>query len=275
MITNVRAIGSGQFGVNTTGELAESGGGSIVLLNEKGDLLSMVSNLRIPTNNMGGFRVQRIVNPTFVSMFTQQVGANLTFHFLLADENGVYQLTADPDPAYMDVEWILSADDYYQMTGKKLRASSVRRLTAAAPNGYHHMLIANRFSGEDNPSVFGINYNSSGNPLSGNILSSTAFHGEVFEVDPLTFDWTAPNHGYISDYSAINNFLVPNDGASHFVPGSGNQVTPTSSIVFRSPTETAPIPGARASFITRYVGDFSRATTSSLLEQPAFGDRPF
>src|SRR5205807_444711 len=107
------------------------------------------------------------------------------FKYLLTDDNGAYQLTswdnANQRPAVdpvtgapvLNVEWMISATDYYAITGKRLQASSVRRLNAAAANGLHHMLITNRFSGADNPQVFG-----------SSITLSSAFHGEVFEVDP-------------------------------------------------------------------------------------------
>jgi hypothetical protein len=113
----------------------------------------------------------------------------------------------------------------------------------------------------------------------GNITGSTAFHGEAFEINPETFNWAAANHGYVPDYTAFGNFLIPNDNAPHFVPGLGNPVTPQASIVFRTPTETVPLPDplrpVRPGPINRFIGDYTRATTSSLLEQPAYADRPF
>jgi len=169
----------------------------------------------------------------------------------------------------MDVEWLLSGDDYYAMTGKPLLASSIQRLSTetnvvpsyAAQHRLHHFLITNRFTGSDNPSVFGVPYNTSGNPANGNISGPTDFHGEVFELDPRAFDPTAPLHGYIPDYGVTGGvFLAPLSGAS---------------IVWRCPVETLPIPGAQVGVIRRTIGDTARSTSTSLLEQPACAQRSF
>jgi hypothetical protein len=161
------------------------------------------------------------------------------------------------------------------MTGKKLNASSIIRLNSAvtdsaAPGfGLHHFLITNRFSGEDNPSIFGIAYNTTGMPANGNISGSTEFHGEVFEINPERFSLatsgapinTVNPHGYQRDYILNGNFL---------------QVNNVASITWRTPTEELPDKRAPAvGVIKRFIGAVDRATTTSLLEQPAFADRPF
>jgi hypothetical protein len=165
----------------------------------------------------------------------------------------------------MNVEWLITTDDYYRMTGKRLKPSSVRRLVSAVtvgPNtGLHRFLISNRFSGEDNPSVFGVPYNISGIPANGNIRGPSEFHGEVFELDPTNFDITVPGHGYVPDYFVIGNFL---------------QKSPIPSIVWRTPTEAIPDPlQGQIGFIRRFIGDPNRATSTAVLEQPAYGDRPY
>ena len=114
------------------------------MLNERGDPLSIVSNRRIPdpaSGNPSGYRIQSIVNPTWFSKFDEvetrpglPTTGRLVFRYLMADDNGVYQLEPSADPRFMDVQWMLSADDYFWMTGKRLRAASVRRLSAAANN---------------------------------------------------------------------------------------------------------------------------------------------
>jgi hypothetical protein len=153
----------------------------------------------------------------------------------------------------LEVEWLLTTEDYYRMTGKRLRATSIRRLA----NGNY--LIANSFSGEDNPRVFGIVYNTTGNPANGNILGSNEFRGEVFELNPTGFNLFAPDHGYQPDYVVMNNALVPN---------------PNASIAWRSPGEELPTPGVQIGVIRRSIGDPARATSTSVLEQPAYADRP-
>jgi len=290
-ISNARLSGVGAIGQNVAGDIAESGGGSLVVLNEQGNPLSIVSNLRIPDTTAGNpsnYRIQPIVNPTWFSKFDEietrpghpNFGA-LTFRYLLADDNGVYQLEANTaDPRFMDVQWLLTADDYYWMTGKRLRAASVRRLSSAANNvpnvitpPLHNFLIANRFSGEDNPTVFGITYNASGNAALGNIASSSAVQGEVFVVNPRTFDIglsgstrAARNnmHGYQPSYFLGGAPLPPNT----LVRNSNASVT------FSSPNEILP-PVGFVGFLRRAIGDPTRATSSSLLVQPSYADRPF
>ena len=294
-IANARLSGTGNVGVNVGGDLVESGGGSLVVLNEQGNPLSIVSNLRLP-DGAGGFRIQPIVNPTWFSVFTEvesragfpNVG-RAVFRYLLADDNGVYQLEANPsNPQVMDVQWVLSADDYFWMTGKRLQAASVRRLSASAGNATNQatpplrqFLIANRFSGEDNPArAFGITYNVGLNPTLGNIGGSSVVQGEVFVVNPRTFNLglvgatrNAPGamHGYQPTYlrhGTFTNSLI---------------VNPNASVTWTSPTERVPrVPdpatgflGDPPNFIRRAIGDPSRATSSSLLVQPSYADRPF
>jgi hypothetical protein len=146
------------------------------------------------------------------------------------------------------------------MTGKRLQATSIRRLNAPAGNtptgatpALRQFLITNRFSGEDNPGVFG-----------GAFAGRTSlFRGEVFVIRPHTFNLTAPNLGYQQDYVAN---------------GSGGLMdNPMRNIVRRIPEQVAvndPVSGAFLGFL-RYIGDQSRATSTGVLEQPAFADRPF
>jgi hypothetical protein len=290
-IANARLAGTGAVGRNIGGELVESNaGGSLIVLNERGDPLSIISNLRIPdqfAGNPSGYRIQAIVNPSWFSKFDEIESrpghpnfGNLVFRYLLADDNGVYQLEPSADPRFMDVQWMLSADDYFWMTGKRLRAASVRRLGAAANNTpnpltppLRQFLVANRFSGEDNPTVFGITYNVGGNPLLGNIAGSSAVQGEVFVVNPRTFDITLRGsdrqnryamHGYQPSYGLAGAPSPPNTLIRN----------PNASITFTSPNEILP-PAGFVGIIRRAIGDTSRSTSTSLLVQPSYADRPF
>lgn len=253
------------------GESAETAGGSIALLAESGDPLAVLSNLMFATSS--GRALQPIVNPTFLSSFQEIEGSRPVLKFLLTDANGCYQARLDfvvhaGQPGYREpvlrVEWLLSADDYYWMTGKRLIAASIERLAASAGNptmpSLKQFLIANRFTGQDNPSVFGVPYNTSGNPANGNISGPSEFHGEVFVVKPTTFDISAPYHGYQPDYGTSGAFLLPN---------------PNASIARRVPEEQVPTPNLAMGPIRRSVGDKGRGTSTSILEQPAFADRPF
>jgi hypothetical protein len=274
-ISNARLAGLGPVGQNiddpSAGQVFQPGGagGSLVVMNEAGNPGVIVSNLRIPTGG-ASFRTQPIVNPTWFSAFTELgVGGTLRVKYLLADDNGCYQMAPGVDAmtgqTIMVVEWLITTDDYYRMTGKRLKPASVRRLVSAVtfgPNtGLHRFLITNKFTGEDNPSVFGVPYNNSGILANGNIRGPSEFHGEVFELDPTTFDITLPGHGYQQDYGALGNFLVKN---------------PAASIVWRTPTESIPDPVlGPVGVIKRFIGDPNKATSTAVLEQPAYGDRPF
>ena len=283
-----------------SGDSLETGGGSVAILKETGDPLAVVTNLRIPVMDGASLttRVQPIVAPTWFSSFQEAVDGGVVVKFLLADANGVYQARlnfvnhADSSPPYvepvLDVEWLLTAEDYAAMTGKRLQATGVTRLSASAENpafpSLRQFVIANRFSGEDNPSVFGAAVNISG---------SGEFRGEVFTIKPSTFNY-GPGHGYIPDYSVIaspvGGFLWPNDGGTYVINGVTRQM-PQASIIRRTPNETVPRPpyavlhrpgdtdtafaGDPPGTIRRSVGDRDRGTSTSILEQPSFADRPF
>lgn len=316
-VANARVVGGGPVESTTDDPLAagnvdqpESVGGSLVVLDETGNPLSVVSNLRIPDPNAAkypnGFRTQPIVNPASYSAFMEFVpNANaMIFKYLLADDNGVYQMAPGVDAVsgqpVMNVEWLLSANDYFWMTGKRLRASSVVRLTASAehrnPNagqpdpiaGLRQFLITNRWSGQDDVhSAFGVTYNNTGSPANGNISGPSEFGGEAFVIKPTTFnialagaDLAGANalHGYAPDYMLQAGFLTPFLGTT---AGSGG-ATVGSSIIFRTPVETLPAPPnlttgfvGEVGPIRRTVGTPDRATSSSVLQQPAYADRPF
>lgn len=265
--------------VNAVGEGVEARGSSIVLLNEAGLPLASVSAVRVPVvaspnpNNEAHYRRLAISGITYATTFLEvdlSTGAPIPVpKVLFTDANGAYQaqvrfVPRTGAPAYtetvLDVEWLLPAEIYYVMTGKRLQATSIRRLNAPAGNtptgatpALRQFLITNRFSGEDNPGVFG-----------GAFAGRTSlFRGEVFVIRPHTFNLTAPNLGYQQDYVAN---------------GSGGLMdNPMRNIVRRIPEQVAvndPVSGAFLGFL-RYIGDQSRATSTGVLEQPAFADRPF
>ncbi len=294
-----------QFASQGLVDTSESGGGSLAVLKESGDPLAVISNLRIP-NGSGGVVVQPISGPVYLSMFTEAAAGGMAVRFLIVDSNGCYQARLSfvqhaGAPAYtepvMDVEWLLTADDYYRMTGKQLQAASLVRLTASANNpqfpALRQFLIANRFSGSDDPAVFNGGtpfFNSNvGNPAAGNITGPSDFHGEVFVVNPSTFSFGG-THGYIPDYSVVaGSFLWPNDGQPYLVQGAAVNM-PRASIIRRIPAETVPRPpdsvirnadgsvlnvgSAAVGTLIRSVGSNDRGSNTATLEQPGFADRP-
>jgi len=268
IIQNFRLVGDPlipKLAVNAFGETEEGPGGSVVVLSEAGKPLSVVSNLSIP-NGMGGVTVQPIVGPTWLSLFQELDGSgNVTYKYLLADSNGCYQMKPGSIPDRMDVEWLITNDDYYYMTGKKLAAANIQRLgraVSAGPNlGLHHFLISNRFTGVDNPASFGITYNlDQTQPTLGNISGNNDFHGEVVQIDPTLFAFGGAFHGYARDYVANGNFLVKN---------------PLASITWRSPNEALPTPNLQVNRIDRTIGRTDQGTSAAKLDQPTFADRPF
>lgn len=269
-ITNYR-LGSGSANPSGTADQNAGAGGSIMVLDESGAPVSVVTNLAIPTGN-NTYRLQPINHPTSFSKFDEFNVAQKTtvFHYLLSDANGCYQLVSGTDAngnPVMIVEWMLTNDAYFRMTGKQLNAMSVRRLNTAVvvgPNaGKHHFLITNRFSGQDLiPDIFGVTQN---------VPRRGEFNGEVFEISPFAYDPTqAVTLGYVPDYSVNGGFLVQNNGLSG----------PQSSIVWRSPSEL--VPPAAVNPVTnpngtviRFIGSPDRATSTGVLQKPSYADRPF
>lgn len=264
------------------GATTAGAGGSLVLLKEDGTALTVVNVLRIPlvaapnVSNDADYWIQPVVAPTFVSYFIEVTNGVPMVKVLLCDANGVYQarpqFVSRPEgftETLLDVEWFLSAQDYYLMTGKRLQAASVKRLNAGAGNvvtpstpALHQFLISNRYLGEDDPEVFGAN------DAERQFLNQrTRTQGEVFVLNPATFSLLARpagpgalGFGYQPDYvfNAVSGQLLPN---------------PMASIVRRIPNE-APVNSPGFKGFTRAIGDPTRATSTSVLEQPTCADRP-
>ena len=282
--------------INNVGPPTEAGGGSIVMLDESGKPIFTVSDMRIPTG-ANSYAVQPIVNPTFLSEVDDlDAMGNIVFKFLLTDANGCYQLkltfdnSTPPGKSFLDCEWILSSSDYRAMTGKPFTPTCIRRLNTVvqtgANKGLHRYLITNRATGPDNPSVFGVTYNTTANGDLGNISGPGDFAGEVFEINPFSFNWTQPIHGYVPDYTVFQNFLLPNDGAQHpLFTGLQPALPSLASIVWRSSTEQAPLPPdyrdplkpvfGQIGTLKRSIGSKNRATFTSTLREPSFADRQY
>ncbi len=264
------------------GETTAGPGGSLVVLKEDGTALGVINRIRIPLvaapdpGNDADYWSMPVVAPTYVSYFIEVTNGTPMLKVLCCDANGCYQarpqFVARADgftETVLDVEWLLTAQDYYLMTGKRLQASSIRRLNAGAGNAVvaatpalHQFLIVNRYSGDDDPTVFG------GNDAEKAALDvRTRTQGEVFVLNPALFSLGLRpaaagilGFGYQPDY-------IFNAGAGTLV------ANPAASIVRRIPNEVPVNSGGFKGF-SRLIGDPTRATSSSVLEQPASADRP-
>jgi hypothetical protein len=315
---------SGNTGATATGAgpAGEAPGGSLMVIrrninntgnaNNDGDIASVFNTIAIPNAAMTQIVLrQPITGPTFFREFdyvNPNAPATAVPRFLMCDANGCYMLSlrytngnalnvnATQTPNELVVEWMLTDTDYYYLTGRHLRATSIQRLTQAEiytdANGNKafapHYLITNTYSGRDNINeVFGGN-NGLGNVADGDI------HGEVFEIRSRDY-FDAPNGNAAIDqnnggvyngyhyagfsspnayqlYYVTNNLLYPN------VPSITGNVTGTS-IVRMVPAETIQyqvVNGNNLQLpIKRSIGDPTNATTSNLLQQPLFSERPF
>lgn len=259
-------VGSADPGTQTIGGQFNAGGtgGSLVIFkrdftpnaatNRDGDTAQIVNSFGYDTNNDNtADRRQSITNPTWFKQFATGVGTARQDRYILCDDNGCYVLR--PIGSDLLVEWALSADQYYRMTGRRLKAVSMQRLTTSdiAPDNrfYPRYLITNAYSGKDNvPELF-----------NGSPLLRGSVRGEVFEIRGLDY--------YTGGYG----------GANGLYRASGNSVqsNPLSAIVWMLPKETLPVNQLGvpiAAPIVRTIGDSSNATGTFLLEQPLFAERP-
>lgn len=254
-------------GQNTAGTT----GGSLVILkrdynpdpaqNKDGDTAVVITSFGYDTNGDNtADRRQAINNPTWFKQFPVLNGTAIETRYMLCDENGCYVLR--PQGSDLLVEWRLSSDEYYAMTGRRLKAVSMQKLTASDYDAttnrfYPRFLITNTYAGQDNvPEVFGVL------PV---MRGST--RGEVFEIRSRDY-YLSPLPGagvygtFNGLYSRVGNTLTNNTA---------------SAITWIFPVERFPatdVNGNPLGPIVRSVGSQSNATSSFLLEQPAFAERP-
>ena len=245
-------------------------GGSIVILrrdynnftaatNTDGDTAVVVNSFGFDNNNDGTADSRQLINnPTWFREFTLQIGLIREVRYLLCDTNGCYVLK--PVGSDLIVDWALSSDQYYAMTGRRLKAVSMQQLTASDFNPatnrfYPRFLITNAFAGQDNvPEVFNVAPAVRG-----------AVRGEVFEirsVDYFTGGYGTGNGLYTRD---------PNDNALLIFNPSNR-----SAIVWMVPKETLPRRNGAGNVsgpIIRAIGSQGNATSTFLLEQPASAER--
>ncbi len=259
-------------------------GGSVLIVQRTGGvgdgtLVSKLTGIYDP-NYPGGPRHAKITGPTFFKEYTAPGG---TLHYLLCDANGCYDLlppsTAAPIPNAQNgeavVTWALYSTDYQIMTGRPLQAASMERLGKAdympATNlFYPHYLITNRYTGSDNVvNQFG---NGNTSPLIKNV-SSGQIRGEVVEVRGDIYYYGLANAApFPAGYRSAP--LYVNNGAGKLL----QQQVGFTGIVWMAPRETwnQTIPANNPPPIRRSIGSLATTGTSSyILEQPTYADRPY
>ncbi len=278
-VGNVRQGNTGGAGIlgndNTN---FEGPGGSIVAIQRTandpantngqiGDTVRVVNSI-IVTNSDGSQRRQAISNPTWFKeygAFDPQAPAttgNITPHFLLADANGCYvlkigsvTLNGKTTQEYV-TDWVLTNQDYYFMTGRKLQASCIQRETLSDVSDRNlfepRFLITNGYSGADDVNkLFGIG-------------DSGAITGEVFEIRS-------------SDYftsKALNKTVLGYQfpGFQRYASAGINSSTITRMI----PTEKPVFNAANQLIgIRRAIGSADNSLTTYSLQQPQYAERPF
>jgi hypothetical protein len=263
------AFDPGAVPLGQTGFGERASGGSLVILrrdftsgpnNQDGDVVRVMNSIAFPQNPFNDTIVRRqpISNPTWFKEFEISRNNVRQVRYLMCDDTGCYVLR--PGASDLIVEWALTSDDYYRLTGRRLRAVSIQKLAQAdydANNNLFHprYLITNRYTGEDNvPEVFGSPVTRRGRVT-----------GEVFEVRGIDY--------YRGGYQ--NPGLGLYTRAADGVLGQN----PNSAIAWMFPNET--LPGRNAANqpvlgpIRRSVGTPDGATATYLIEQPSFAERPY
>jgi len=253
-------------------------GSSLVILKrypatgKDGDTAALINSIVYPNQaGTGILQRQTISNPRWFKEFNVANPVNPalpSLHYALADANGVYVLAPGSGALKGEavVEWSLSNDDYYYMTGRHLHANSIQKLAASdydpgTNKFYPHYLITNGYSGRDNLfEIFG------GNVLDGEI------HGEVVEVRSDVYFATGPKWGG-GHFNANGGYRSAN-ARLYAVVGGALVANPLSAFTWMVPNETLPVFPATG-VVQRKIGIGANGTNTGLIEQPTFSDRPF
>lgn len=304
------AVDPGAQAIGLNGAGVTASGGSLLVFqrdfstnnasqNVDGNLKYVVTTIAIPNTpgnvNSGIKGHQAISNPTWFKEFqvpaTNPVNGQLSgsaARYLLADDNGVYvlaptQVTEQGQTVTEAVvEWELSANDYYYMTGRRLQAASVVRLTQAdydttTNKFYPHYLIANSFRGQDNiPDLFVPNQTPTQQ-----VQERGTVGGEVFEVRSLDYirgGYQNPaDQLYFWDTTGATAVLRSN---WRWVYSTSNPMAPPTlnvpPIVWMAPQDPALVSIGNQITLpaTRSIGQ-AAGTVAGPLQQPTFADRPF
>ena len=288
-VDNVRQAASldpATSNVGTNANAVKGPGGSLMIVKRyppagqgnDGDTAALINSL-VYTNLAGTTVVTRqtINNPRWFKQFNVANPLNLlapSLHYALADANGVYILKPGTGALVGEavVEWSLSNDDYYYLTGRHLNATSIQKLEQSdydttTNTFYPRYLITNGFTGHDNiVEVFGLI------PAKTNVIDGEV-HGEVVEVR--SDYYYSLNGGH---FNTVAGGYRAASARHYAISGTSLVANPLSAITWMVPNETIPpppVPPAVASAIVRKIGIGTNGTGTGLLEQPTFSDRPF
>jgi hypothetical protein len=270
--------------VGTNSDSVKGPGSSLMILKRyppagqgaDGDTAALINSIVYPDQVGTGILQRQIIsNPRWFKEFNVANPLDLTapsLHYALADANGVYVLKPGTGTLTGEavVEWSLSNDDYYYMTGRHLNATSIQKVSQSdydpgTNKFYPHYLITNGYTGLDN--IFEL--------FGGNVLDGQV-HGEVVEVRSDIYFVLGGGHfnangGYRSANARLYTVNVrgslvanPLSAITWMVP---NQTLPAAPLVGPLPPPTA---------VKRKIGNGTGGgTNTGLLEQPTFSDRPF
>ena len=270
-----------------------------------GDVVAVINsfafldaNGKVVVDSKGNVLRHSIAGPTYFheiedASFDTQGNATTVQKYLLADASGVYLLRPSTAADQTEggkalagkealVEWMLTSDDYFMMTGRPLRAMSVQKLQDADPftDGMGNVigfkpryLITNGYSGLDSVGRQFAPFFGSG----AQIVLPGELHGEVFEVRSLDY-YLHKSNNIFDGYQQKSTWLYTVDNPNNFA----NAVlipNPASAITWLAPTETLPgrdANGNRLSkAIRRSIGSATGGTATYLLEQPTSASRPY
>ncbi|MDE2205643.1 MAG: hypothetical protein KGK12_03280, partial [Armatimonadetes bacterium] len=243
------ATDPGVAGVGLDGSNVRGPGGSLSLIHrypatgapyKDGAVAAVINSFQLPNG-----AIQAVDRPTWFKEVNVP-GQSLP-DYLLADANGVYELQPAGNSA--KVVWMLSTQDYFNLTGHPLRATCIQRLGNLDYDStnnlfYPRYLITNGYSGNDQVgATFGFG---PGSPYDGRVT------GEVVEVRSLEY--------YMGGYGVADALYTSATGAL--------QMNPASAITWICPSES--ISNGK---IIRSIGSLTGATSTSMLSQPTYSER--
>ncbi len=274
-----RGVADSNATLTASGSNQEGLGGSVEILRRDlnnyaldGTTYRVFTNLKLITTQ-GGKAITSYVplnNVTFCKGFyNSSADSNamyplnqFAYEYMIADGNGCYVVNENGV-----ILWMLTSDQYFSMTGRPLRASSIQRLTQADLNPiagdsrpwYPRFLITNRYEGPDAlPELLG------GKVTRGQI------HGEVFEIRSLNYEVSNTNNGFI--YTSTGSGFKLNLGDPNFPNLPITWLFPNerpTSFVVKSALGSSFLYG-----VERLIGNTTAATSTSLLQQPTSAERP-
>lgn len=225
-----------------------------------GDVYSTINSIVITNPDGKTYRRQPISNPTWFKEYSvfdpTAPGGSQVPRFLLADANGCYilkvasvTLNGQTTQEYV-TDWMLTAQEYYFMTGRKLQATSITRETLSDLSSRNlfeaRLLITNGYSGVDDISKnFGIKS-----------LEPTT--GEVFEIEASAYYAVPGKLGYLSPVY------------QRYSPTGINSNVITRMI----PNEQPIFTGGNLSGIKRRIGSVDNSLTTYNLDTPQYAEHP-